>query len=384
MKRSFNPRIVHIVSMPGISGVTAVIRFLLLCIKNKGYEPYLIHYDTNDEFCADLSKNGIKVVPIKSFPFFFKTFRPYWIIFQLNKIFCEISPSIIHAHSFDADILSARANSRLHTPLMVTCHSFSYVEWAKKMSNQYYRYDNCFSEFVCVCNLLNKQLSEINPRIADRIRTIYNAPDIRFFDPVTKSERERNRHLLGITADDIVITCVANFHPVKGQEILAEAFVRISNDSKTKLILVGKESHIFQGKSIKQRVTEALGAAKVLDRCRLIEDCNDVRPVLAASDIYVQPSHQEGLSVALGEALAGGLPAIVTNAGGNPEMVADGINGYVVPTAKPEIMADAIKKMSISKSARISMGEKSIHFARTNLHPAVILKSYNDIYNRYA
>jgi glycosyltransferase involved in cell wall biosynthesis len=145
---------------------------------------------------------------------------------------------------------------------------------------------------------------------------------------------------------------------------------------------VGREGQIDSGNSIKKKVLDILKSAGVLERCCMIEDCTDTRPVLAASDIYVQPSHQEGLSVALGEALACALPTVVTSVGGNPEMVFNSENGFVVPPADPEKMESAIRILIKNKKMRQDMGNHSFLFAKEKLHPSVILDAYSHLYDQ--
>lgn len=377
-------RIVHVVSNPGVSGVTAVIRFLSLGMKEKGWSVYLVHYGKSDDFCEMLSRDGAKVYKIKAPPRWIQPLRTWWIIWEMKKIFSSISPTLIHAHSFDVDLLSARASMGSHFPIVVTCHSFSYVDWVKRELRQYRKWDRRIAGFVCVCKLLEKQLFETLSPSRDRLRTIYNAPDIHFFREISEAERVECRKKFRILPDEVVITCVATYHPAKGQEVLAEAFSRLAKKHNVRLFLVGSEGRIYGGNSIKQKVSDILTSAGVLERCHMIDDCTDVRPILAASDIYVQPSHQEGLSVALGEALACALPAVVTSAGGNPEIVLDGQNGFVVPPADPEKMAMAIGKLVRDKNMRKSMGDYSMQFAEKNLHPSMIIKSYSDFYDEIA
>ncbi len=365
-----------------MSGVTAVIRFLLLKMAEQGSEVYLVHYaENNDEFCESLSSSGVTVIKIRQIPRGFKALRPYWIVWNMKRIFSRIAPELIHAHSFDADMLSARAAVGTHFPLVVTCHSFSYVEWVKEHLRQYVQYDKRIAKYVCVCKLLEEQLAEILPQSRNRLRTIYNAPEIRFFNPISTTERAECRKKLGILPNEVVITCVANYHPVKGQEVLAQAFAKLSIIPNIRLLLVGREGKIYSGKSLKQIVRDILQSAGVWDRCLMVGDCTNARPILAASDIYVQPSHREALSVALGEALACALPAVVTSVGGNPEVVSDTRNGFVVPPADPERMAMAIEKLVMNETLRRAMGNNSFKFAEKNLHPSAILDAYSNLYN---
>jgi glycosyltransferase involved in cell wall biosynthesis len=81
------------------------------------------------------------------------------------------------------------------------------------------------------------------------------------------------------------------------------------------------------------------------------------------ADVFVFPSHSEGLPIAVIEAMACGLPIIATNVGGLPDLVLDGINGILVEAVNPDQLADAICELSRNRKLRISMGMESYRIA---------------------
>jgi colanic acid/amylovoran biosynthesis glycosyltransferase len=94
-----------------------------------------------------------------------------------------------------------------------------------------------------------------------------------------------------------------------------------------------------------------------LDRSRL-------RSVLAESDIFLMSSVSEGLSIAVLEAMAAGLPAVVTDAGGLPEAVRDGEHGFVVPKRDPDAMARALERLVVDGDLRRDMGRRAAAHVR--------------------
>src|SRR6185503_12352919 len=74
--------------------------------------------------------------------------------------------------------------------------------------------------------------------------------------------------------------------------------------------------------------------------------------VLAAADAFVLGSRNEGLPVAVMEALALGLPVVATSAGGVPEAVRSGIEGLLVPTQSPAALARAIERLRVDPALR--------------------------------
>ena len=79
--------------------------------------------------------------------------------------------------------------------------------------------------------------------------------------------------------------------------------------------------------------------------------------LLAGADLYVQPSREEGIGLAILEAMALGLPVIGSRVGGIPEAVAHGRTGYVVEPADPEQLAVAIERLLSSPSTMREMGQ---------------------------
>jgi glycosyltransferase involved in cell wall biosynthesis len=82
----------------------------------------------------------------------------------------------------------------------------------------------------------------------------------------------------------------------------------------------------------------------------------DVPRLLMASDIGVLSSHSEGLSNAVIEYMAAGLPVVCTDVGGNPELIKDDVNGYVVPVSDSESMAAAMIRLLSNRGRAREMG----------------------------
>jgi glycosyltransferase involved in cell wall biosynthesis len=80
---------------------------------------------------------------------------------------------------------------------------------------------------------------------------------------------------------------------------------------------------------------------------------------MAACDIFCLPSHHEGLPVALMEALALGLPAVVTGVGGVTELVSDRDDALVVPPGRPDRLADALVELALDPVRRDTIGRRA-------------------------
>ena len=136
-----------------------------------------------------------------------------------------------------------------------------------------------------------------------------------------------------------VILCVANLIPYKGHlDLLAAAAAVLPAFPDVALILVGEGS-------MRRAIEEAVAGYGLQGRVHLLGQRGDVPALLSAADLFVLPSHEEGLSNALLEAMAHGVPVIATAVGGNPEAIEDGVSGLLVQPHDPPALAKAISAL---------------------------------------
>lgn len=180
---------------------------------------------------------------------------------------------------------------------------------------------------------------------------IYNGVDLsRFAQPETRTVA---RAALGLAPDSLVLTIVANLIPYKGHSDLLEALSRAKGQlpSHWRLLLIGRDDGI--GAMLRQQVT-ALGLEGHVE---FLGSRGDVPRLLAAADIGLLCSHQEGFSNALLEGMAAGLPMIATDVGGNGEAIADGMSGLLVPARQPDALSSAILRLADDPALRGRLGQ---------------------------
>jgi len=171
-----------------------------------------------------------------------------------------------------------------------------------------------------------------------------------------ETTRAEARAELGLGEQAFVATVVANLFPYKGHLNLIAALAEIANKlpHPWRLLCAGRDEG--NGPAIARMIAEkGLG-----DNIQLLGERSDVPLLLAASDIGIlSPIRNEGLSNAVLESMAAGLPMIVTDVGGNAEIVADGKTGFVVTPHDPDLLAAAILKLARDPDLRQAMGESS-------------------------
>ncbi|MFN3656967.1 MAG: glycosyltransferase [Pseudolabrys sp.] len=185
---------------------------------------------------------------------------------------------------------------------------------------------------------------------ASRLGTIYNGIDIARFEP--RTSKSELRRALQLPQDAQIYTMIANLIPYKGHADLLRAFAIAapSIDATWRLLIVGRDDGI--GSALKQVAVE-LGIG---DKVEFLGLRTDVADILNASDVGLSASHEEGFSNAVLEAMACGLPMIATSVGGNPEAVAHGETGLIVPPLDAEALAGAIVQLAGDAALRKRWG----------------------------
>ncbi len=152
-----------------------------------------------------------------------------------------------------------------------------------------------------------------------------------------------------VRAEPPVAVVVANFHPYKGYADVLRAMAAIPADVALTLRLCGTGAE----RPAMQALASELGVA---GRVVFVDPPADVAAELAGAQFAIHPSHTEGLSNAILEQLAAGLPVVACRVGGNPVLVADGVNGSLVPVADPAALAAAVLALATDPELRVRMG----------------------------
>ena len=140
----------------------------------------------------------------------------------------------------------------------------------------------------------------------------------------------------------MLIGTVGRLDPVKDQITLVQAFIElIKTDpaarNKVRLIVVGAGALL-------PKLLELSREAGLSELIWFAGERHDVADIMQTLDLFVLPSINEGISNTILEAMATALPVIATDVGGNPELVIDGLTGYLVPKQDPIAMADVFKR----------------------------------------
>jgi glycosyltransferase involved in cell wall biosynthesis len=177
---------------------------------------------------------------------------------------------------------------------------------------------------------------------AARTHVIPSGVDTEVFHPRPEMRAEL-RARLGIPHADIagpVIGTVGRLEARKGTAVLLEAAAHAIKKglSELRVVVVGDGP-------LRDELPALAARLGISDRVHMLGDRSDVAEVVAAFDIFVLPSRTEGMSNALLEAMATGLPVVATAVGGNPEVVSAESTGVLVPPDNAIVLGDALSRL---------------------------------------
>lgn len=181
-----------------------------------------------------------------------------------------------------------------------------------------------------------------------RIAAIPNGFDATVFLPASDSERLALRQALGFAPRRPVVLYLGRFAAYKGMADLLAAWSRIGPECDAELALVG-----FVAFEDPFPIPAGLPCVQVRDWT-----ANPLE-LYRAADVFVLPSHVEGMSNSLLEAMACGLPVVATSVGAAPEMVRDGVDGLLVPPGDPGALAGALSHLLADRATRDAFGARA-------------------------
>jgi glycosyltransferase involved in cell wall biosynthesis len=182
---------------------------------------------------------------------------------------------------------------------------------------------------------------------------VYNGVDSDHFEGIGSFEAaKRLRASLGLKAESLLLGTVGMCRPEKNQLVLLETMRRL------RVARVDAHLVIAGDGPMRELLVRRAADLALLDRVHFVGALDDVRPVLAALDIFVLPSIAvESFSNAALEAMAMGRPVILSDIGGAREMITDGVEGYVVSSAElPARLPALIAALYADKRKRQQMG----------------------------
>jgi glycosyltransferase involved in cell wall biosynthesis len=331
-------------------------------------------YFRNRSFLVDeLEAVGVPVV------FMSKSMRidPRFLT-RLREFLVEQRFDVMHCFSFTGELWGAVARLLMRScerPALVTSIRGKY-EWYSRSNWLLKRLATWQSDAVVANSHAGAEYAADRMRLtAERITVIYNGVPLPAPQP---SERSRKRAELGLAPDRFVALFVGRLVDHKDLPTLLRAARQLAREGADfRLLIVGDGP-------LRGAVEQQVAAHGLEERVTLLGECSDVGRLMAACDVLVLPSVREGLPNVVLEAMAAGLPVIASRAGGNVELINDGVDGLLFDVGDERQLASTIARLAADAALRGRLVQAARLKAGTRFSVPAMVDRLAHLYRRVA
>lgn len=368
-------RIQHVISGLGAGGAERTLESLVLGLKERGYDQRVTSLSDIGPIGAALRKAGISVEAM-GFP---RRRLPVAGIRALGQDIRGYRPDLVQTWMYHANILGLiAAGGDRSTPIVWNIrgsarrwHEFGLSTWLMVRAG------------ATLSNRPSAIVANSEAGLRDHVRMGYkarrwvvipNGIDTDRFRP-NAAERRRIRAELGAGNNDILVGVVGRYHSVKGSSEALQAFASIHAWCPETILGLAGEGMVVGNSRLRATVRDLA----LENAVRLIGPRTDVPVLMNGLDLLVSPSHSEGFPNVVAEAMATGIPCVVTNVGDSSLIVAD--TGAVVPPREPRALEAALRQLiEIGRAGRVGLGRRARERIRSTFSKGFMLEAYSSLY----
>ncbi len=333
-------RILYLIGSLERGGTEGQLAELVVRLPRDRFDPTICCLNATGPHADRVTAAGVTVENLRfgdlQHPFRIRAEHPVAGLVRLLRAIRRARPHILHAQLFLAYVLGAIAARLTGVPHVIAGRR-SLLEFRKAIPAPLRLVDRMCSTpmtdlFVANSEAVREETIRVERIPAEKILVIHNGLDLSRFEGRSKAvERAR----LGVPADAPVVAVVANLIHYKGHRWFLEAWAEIAAQVPGAVALLAGDGPL---RAELEDEARRLGVDRSV---RFLGRCHDVEGVLAAADLFVHPSLEEGFSNAILEAMGASLPVVATRVGGVPEAVEDGVTGVLVPPRDAPALARA-------------------------------------------
>jgi N-acetyl-alpha-D-glucosaminyl L-malate synthase BshA len=240
--------------------------------------------------------------------------------------------------------------------------------------------DRSYSETVAFCIQQSDGVTAVSDSLKrDTIRELGISRDIRVIPNFLDCSANRRLPVPGLRArfaprGEKLLIHVSNFRPVKRTQKVVEVFAKVRKAIPSRLLMVGDGPDFHDAVCL----ARALGVG---DDVEFLGEQDQVVPLLSAADVFLVPSAKESFGLAALEAMACGVPVVASRIGGLPELVQDGVNGFVLDLDDLDGMARATLQLMTDSALHERTAEGARRTAEDSFCDSKIVPRYEAYYS---
>ncbi len=370
--------VVYVIGSLGRGGAELQLLMLMRGLSRTEFAPVLFVLEENGPLREDVVAAGIPIVDGRydsRSPRVLKVVQLLRAFVRLLSLLRNSSARVVHGFLPLANFFAAVAGRLAGTPLIVTSRRALNTHQARVPGWRYVDQLSSQLSHVVTANAMAVRDDTLRREGGDpaKFRVIYNGLLAERFAEAAIG-RDRHRRCLGLEDDETVLIVVANLIPYKGHADIIDALSMLPRERRLRLLAVGEDRGI--GDALRQRARQQ----RVDSIVEWLGPRSDIPELLAAADLYVSASHEEGFSNSLLEALASGKAIVATRVGGNPEMLRGGELGILAEPHDPAGLAAGIAALLRDPALRIKLGTLAAADTARRYAPERMIEQYLSLY----
>jgi glycosyltransferase involved in cell wall biosynthesis len=355
-------KVVRVIARLNVGGPALHVAYLTEGLADRGYDTILVagSLARGEESMAHVARQrGAKIVPLAALHREISPIRDAQAIIRLARLLRAERPQILHTHTAKAGAvgrIAALLAGAARPPIIVhTFHGHVLRGYFNPLTTLGFR---TLERWLAV---FTTTLIAVSPEVRDDLVRLGVAPAEKFEvirlgieldERVGGGDdvRRETRRLMGVSPEAFVVGWVGRMTAVKRTDDVLLAFKELlDRDVDAWLCLVGDGP---DREHLEQRAHE-LG---IVRRCLFLGYQDDVAPYYEAMDVLLLPSVNEGTPVSVIEALAAERPAVATRVGGVPDVLRDGVDGYLVDVGDAPSLGARLAELAGDPTRRAEMG----------------------------
>jgi len=348
-------RVLHVHTLPVISG-SGINTFLSMRGMDKATYDVELACAPEGRLIDLVESHSMRVWPIRNLVQSLNPVKDLAALWDLTAFLLKHRYHIVHTHNSKAGFIGRLAGKLASIPVVIhTVHGFAFHDqeplWKRKLLLNLERLASRWCDRMIFISqpLIDWGLRE-GVVDAKKVVKIYSGIELDRFRPASKKEEAFLKKKWGIKPQEPVVGIVSKLWNGKGHSVLIHAFEKVIRDAGNARLMIVGEGYL-------QKDLERLVSKKGLEGKVLFTGFQmNVRDIMACFDVAILPSFFEGMGRVLLEAMAMKKPVVGSRVGGIPELIEDGVNGFLVDPGNIDQLAAAILRILKDRGLAKKMG----------------------------
>ena len=367
-------RVAFVVHVMQVAGAEVLVRETVRRLRGK-ITPTIFCLDSVGRIGEELVAEGVDLVCFGRRPG-----RDFGVSRRMARAIRDRGIEVVHAHQYTPFFYSALAKALcgFRPKVILNEHGRHYPDRVSPVRRAVNRlvFDR-LADAVTACSRFSAEgLTRTDGFAGARIEVIENGIEVDRYGPPADAALAKED--VGLDPDRRYVIHVARHHPVKDQATLLKGFAAAAPELPgVDLVMVGDGP-------LRGDLENLAAELRIADRVKFLGIRNDIADLMRAAEVFALTSVSEAASLTLLEAMASGLPSVVTDVGGNPELVRHEVEGLLFPRADATGCAAAFRRLFADPALAGRLGGAARERAVERYQLSRCIDQYHDLYLRLA